>query len=100
MRRCLETDCRVVWKLSAIAFGVIACDAIKIIIARLVGSAIAWKISLLILFNFICEANRLQIYAQLFGFAKFFLRLKEIWWSCGLEGRHKFAAMLNFEVSE
>jgi hypothetical protein len=30
------------------AFGVIACTAIKIIIARLVGSAIAWKISRLI----------------------------------------------------
>src|SRR5258705_2418467 len=35
------------------AFGVIACNAIKVIIARLVGSAIAWKMSRLILFKFI-----------------------------------------------
>ena len=31
------------------AFGVIACNAIKAMIARLVGSAIAWKMSRLIL---------------------------------------------------
>jgi hypothetical protein len=41
----LETDWRVALKLSAMALGVIACDAIKVMIARLVGSAIAWKIS-------------------------------------------------------
>jgi hypothetical protein len=52
------------------AFGVIACNAIKAIIARLVGSAIAWKISLLI-YLIIYETNRLQIYMQLFGCAKF-----------------------------
>ena len=40
------------------AFGVIACNAIKVIIARLVGSAIAWKISRLI---------SLIPFAQLFG---------------------------------
>ena len=41
MRKCLDTACRVVLKFSAIALGVIACNAIKAIIARLVGSAIA-----------------------------------------------------------
>src|SRR4051812_29524543 len=45
MRRCLETACLVVSKCSAIAFGVIACNAINAIIARLVGSAMAWKMS-------------------------------------------------------
>src|SRR5215831_9621793 len=52
MRRCFETDCRVVLKLSAIALGVIACKAIKAMIARLVGSAIAWKMSRLMSFRF------------------------------------------------
>src|SRR4029077_2157300 len=76
MRRCLETDCRVVWKLSAMAFGVIACDAIKMIIARLVGSAIAWKMSRLILFKFLlaqligckykCNYSVSQIFFKIF----------------------------------
>src|SRR5579863_7271537 len=41
MRRCLETPCRVVSKCSAMALGVIACNAIKAMIALLVGSAVA-----------------------------------------------------------
>ena len=57
------------------AFGVIACNAINVIIARLVGSAIAWKMSRLILVKFFCEANRLQIYAQPFGFTNFFSKI-------------------------
>jgi hypothetical protein len=40
-------DCLVVWKFSAMLFGVIACNAISAMIARLVGSEMAWKISLL-----------------------------------------------------
>jgi hypothetical protein len=35
------------------AFGVIACTAIKVIMARRVGSAIAWKMSRLMLFKFL-----------------------------------------------
>jgi hypothetical protein len=41
MRKCFETACRVVLKFSAMALGVIACNAIKAMIALLVGSAIA-----------------------------------------------------------
>src|SRR4030095_10325849 len=72
MRRCLETDCRVVLKLSAMAFGVIACNAIKVIIARRVGSAIAWKMSRLILFKFLlaqligCKYMRNYSVSQIF----------------------------------
>jgi len=78
MRRCLEIDCRVVWKLSAMAFGVIACNAIKVIIARLVGSAIAWKMSRLILFKFLlvqligCKYMRNYSVSQI-NFQKYFL---------------------------
>jgi len=74
MRRCLETDCRVVWKLSAMAFGVIACKAIKLIIARLVGSAIAWKMSRLILCTFFCFRNcSVANICATIRFRKFFL---------------------------
>jgi len=60
------------------AFGVIACSASKVIMARRVGSAMAWKMSRLIVFKFlVCEADRLQIYAQLFGFANLFFRVNE-----------------------
>jgi hypothetical protein len=61
-----------VWKLSAMAFGVIACNAIKVIIARLVGSAIAWKMSRLILFKFLlvqligCKYMRNYSVSQIF----------------------------------
>src|SRR6187399_2336174 len=83
MRRCLETDCRVVWKLSAMAFGVIACNAIKVIIARLVGSAIAWKMSRLIFLKFylrsysvanICAAIRFRkfIFKNIFSWKKIY----------------------------
>src|SRR6478735_1293018 len=58
------------------AFGVIACNAIKVIIARLVGSAIAWKMSRLILFNFFiaqligckykCNYSVSQIFCKIF----------------------------------
>jgi hypothetical protein len=44
--------------------------------ARLVGSAIAWNISRLIFKNKL-ETNRLQIYMQLFGFAKIYFHLKK-----------------------
>ena len=54
------------------ALGVIACNAIKAIIARLVGSAIAWKMSRLIYLNLILETIWLQIYAQHFGFSNLF----------------------------
>jgi hypothetical protein len=59
-------------------FGVIACNASNVMIALLVGSAIAWKISRLMLFKFfVCAAIRLQIYVQPFGFANFFFNSKE-----------------------
>lgn len=66
--------CLVVSKCAARASGVIACRAIKVIIALLVGSAIACKISLPIFFDviFTCETDRLQIYVQPFGFANIF----------------------------
>jgi hypothetical protein len=41
--------------------------------ARLVGSAIAWKISLLIARKSKSETEWLQVYAQLFGFASHLL---------------------------
>ena len=44
-------------KLPAMAFGVVACNAIKVIIACLAGSAMAWKMYRLILFDFM--RNRL-----------------------------------------
>jgi hypothetical protein len=54
------------------AFGVMACKAINAIIALLVGSAIAWKMSRLMSCWFI-ETVRLQIYTQLIGFTSVFL---------------------------
>jgi hypothetical protein len=39
MRKCFDAAYRVVLKFSAMALGVIACTAIKAIIARRVGSA-------------------------------------------------------------
>ena len=44
----IDTACRVVLQFSAMALGVIACNTIKAIIARLVGSAMAWNKSRLI----------------------------------------------------
>src|SRR6185295_17136951 len=93
MRRCLETDCRVVLKLSAIAFGVIACNATKVIIARLVGSAIAWKMSRLILFKFLVAQLIGCKYMCSHSVSQIFFRIQrnqlEI---VGLEGSHKMAA--------
>lgn len=69
-----------VLKLSAMAFGVIACMAISVMMARRVGSAMAWKTSRLIgvIFN---ATDQLQIYVQLIGFQycsiKFFPDLDE-----------------------
>src|SRR6476659_9708692 len=83
MRRCLETDCRVVLKLSAMAFGVIACNAIRVIIARLVGSAIAWKMSRLILFRFLlaqlfgCKYMRNYLVSQTY-FQKYFFQRENV----------------------
>ena len=73
---CFDTACLLVSKCSARAFGVIACKAIRLNIARLVGSAIAWNTSRLI-YRVILKlaTNRLQIYVQLFGFTNFFLKL-------------------------
>src|SRR5690242_21131625 len=73
MRRCLETDCRVVLKLSAMAFGVIACTAINAMIALLVGSDIAWKMSLLILLFFLRNHSVANIYATIW-FRKFIFK--------------------------
>ena len=53
--------------------GVIACKAIKLRIARLVGSAIAWNTSRLIVSLFSIATNQLQIYVQLFGCARIFV---------------------------
>src|SRR5580658_8180078 len=75
MRRCLETDCRVVWKLSAMTLGVIACTAIKVIIARLVGSAMAWKMSRLISFDFMRNRLAANISATIW-FRKIFFKRK------------------------
>src|ERR1700741_4111255 len=77
MRRCLETACRVVLKCSARALGVMACRAISAMMALRVGSAIAWKMSLLILPLFLimkpisCKYIRNQSVSQVF--------LKKIW---------------------
>src|SRR6186713_2476839 len=89
MRRCLETDWRVVWKFSAMAFGVIACNAIKVIIARLVGSAIAWKMSRLMLFKFLiaqlisCKYMRNYSVSQIYFL--FFLNLSCVRFSSWVE---------------
>src|SRR4051794_41080979 len=90
MRRCLETDCRVVLKLSAMAFGVIACNAIKAMIARLVGSAIAWKMSRLILCKFSFSQPTGCKYMCNYSVSQIFFRIEGK--SVGivsLEGRHK-----------
>jgi len=57
------------------AFGVIACNAIKVIIARLVGSAIAWKMSRLILFNFLLVQLIGCKYMRNYSVSQFFLQL-------------------------
>src|ERR1044072_6770343 len=44
----------------------------RLMIARLVGSAIAWYTSLLILLYVYCASNRLQIYMQTITCANFF----------------------------
>ena len=46
--KCLETACRLISKCSAMAFGVMATEAMRAIMALRVGSAMAWKTSLLI----------------------------------------------------
>src|SRR5690554_4230860 len=53
-------------------FGVIACSAISVRIARRVGSAMALKISLLVSILFVRATMWLQIYVQLFGCANLF----------------------------
>ena len=78
----METDCRVVWKLSAMAFGVIACNAIKVMMALRVGSAIAWKMSRLMLFNFLvaqligCNYKRNYSVSQIFF--EFFFKVEKM----------------------
>jgi hypothetical protein len=61
IRRCFETACLVVLKCFSMAFGVIACNAINAMIARLVGSAMAWKMSLLMSRVLVYETIRLQV---------------------------------------
>src|SRR5688572_9582731 len=76
MRRCLDTDCRVVWKLSAIACDVIAYKASKVMMARLVGSAIAWKMSRLIVFSFMRNRLAANICATVW-FRKFIFKSRK-----------------------
>jgi hypothetical protein len=54
------------------AFGVIACRAIKVIIARLVGSAIAWKISRRIFVIFYLRSQSVANICATYRFRKYF----------------------------
>jgi len=62
-------------KFSAMAFGVIACNAIKVMIARLVGSAIAWKMSRLIVLTWLWNYSVANICATIW-FRKFFFQVE------------------------
>jgi hypothetical protein len=64
-------------------FGVIACTAIKVMIARLVGSAMAWKMSRLISFDFMRNRLAANISATIW-FRKIFFKIflkRKMWGS-------------------
>src|SRR5688500_49941 len=69
MRRCFDTAWRVVSKCAANAPGVMACRATRPMMARRVGSAMAWKTSRLMGGIGYMQLNGCVPYMQPFGYA-------------------------------